>query len=133
VEYTATTGRGFTASRPVHELSIVQALIDQVDEEVRRSGHTGRVVRLNLIIGRLSGVHADSIRFGFEMLSPDTLLAGARLEIDEPLPDCRCAACAAITPIEELIVACPRCGSDQITIDGGQELLLQSIELEEPS
>ena len=62
--------------------------------EVAQSGHSGRVVGLHLVIGRLSGVHADSIRFAFELLSPDSIAAGAELAIDRH----RAAATATTAP-----------------------------------
>lgn len=115
----------------MHELSIVESLIEQVQHEINRSGHEGRVVRLDITIGRLSGVNADSIRFAFELLSPDTLLDGADLRITQPKAVCRCKACEARTEIDELVAACPACGSGRITLEGGQDLLLDSIELED--
>src|SRR5512141_1978884 len=102
----------------MHELSIVQALIDQVEQEVGGSGAAGRVVRLDLVIGRLSGVSVDSIRFGFEVLSPGTLLEAARLEIDEPRAECVCRDCGRRTVVDELQMACPVCGSAATTIEG---------------
>jgi Zn finger protein HypA/HybF involved in hydrogenase expression len=36
-------------------MSIVQALIEQVESEIERAGQTGRVTRLELAIGTLSG------------------------------------------------------------------------------
>lgn len=114
----------------MHELSIVQTLIEQVEEEVERSGHDGRVVSLDLVIGRFSGVCVDSIRFAFEMLAPDTSLDGAKICVTEPKAVCRCLSCSASTEFDELAPACPECGSDEIVIEGGRELVLQSIELE---
>jgi hydrogenase nickel incorporation protein HypA/HybF len=115
----------------MHEVSLVEALVEQVESEVQRAGHVGRVVQLNVSIGRLSGVNADSFRFAFEMIAPETSLAEARLEIDLQPAYCRCAACGVLTPIEDLMAHCPACGSPEITFQGGRELLLQSIELEE--
>ncbi len=115
----------------MHELSIVQALLEQVQAEVEKSGQRGRVVSLQLVIGRLSGVHADSIRFGFELLSPHSIADGARLCIEQPKARSRCRACGAETEIDEIVICCPACGDPDITICGGQELLLQSIELED--
>lgn len=115
----------------MHELSIVEALIEQVEKEVRRSGHQGRVTGLDLVVGRLSGVHADSLRFAFSIASPGTLLGGAQLRISEPTALCRCHACGQSSPIEELTAGCPLCGGASVTIEGGQELILQSIELED--
>jgi hydrogenase nickel incorporation protein HypA/HybF len=115
----------------VHEVSIVEALVEQVEGEVRRAGHSGRIVQLVVTIGRLSGVSPDSFRFAFEMLSPGTMLEGARLEIEHRPAICRCEACLASTPIEDLVAQCPRCSSPRITFEGGRELVLESIELEE--
>lgn len=114
----------------MHELAIVDALIGQVQEEVQRAQAPGRVTRVELIIGRLSGVNADSIRFAFELLAPGTLLEQARIDIEEPAAVCHCTACGTKTPIADLGASCPHCASPQITIEGGQDLVLQSIELE---
>jgi len=117
----------------VHELSIVEALIEQVEKEVEHCGHQGRVLSLALTIGRLSGVNAEAVRFSYELLSPGTIVEGAELQISEPKATCCCRACGARTELDELDAYCPECGSDQIVIEGGRELLLQSIELEDES
>jgi len=115
----------------MHEVSIVEALVEQVESEIRRAGHSGRVVRLNVSIGRLSGVNADSFRFAYEMIAPETILADARLEIDQQPAQCRCEACGVVTLIEDLVTRCPACASSEIHFEGGRDLMLQSIELEE--
>jgi hydrogenase nickel incorporation protein HypA/HybF len=89
------------------------------------------VIRLDLVIGRLSGVYVGAIRFAFELLSPGTLVEWAELRIAEPNARCRCAACGAFVEIDELAPRCPACGSSDVAIEGGQELLLETIELEE--
>ena len=115
----------------MHELSIIETLISQVDKEVLQSGQRGRITRLNLVIGRLSGVNVDSIRFAFELLTPDTSLRGSELSIEQPRASFRCQDCKAQTQIDELFASCPACGSQHVTIVGGQDLMLESIELEE--
>jgi hydrogenase nickel incorporation protein HypA/HybF len=111
-------------------MSIVQALIEQVQAEVEKSGATGTVTGLDLVIGRLSGVHVDSIRFAYEFLAPGTLLEAAELRISEPQASIVCHACQHAEPVSELVMRCPRCGSGDIVIQGGRELMLQSIELD---
>ncbi len=115
----------------MHELAIAEALIEQVRREVRRAGQNGRVTRLELAVGQLSGVHCDSLRFAFELLSPGTMVEGAKVDIDQPRAVCRCQACGAREEIDQLVVECPRCRSSQITIEEGRQLLLQSIEIED--
>ncbi len=115
----------------MHELSIVRTIIEQVEQEIRTAGHDGRVLQVELSIGRLSGVHADAIEFAFEMLAPGTRLKGATLAIDRPKAQCCCSACDARTDIEGWPSECPACGDRDFTIEGGREMLLRTIELED--
>jgi hydrogenase nickel incorporation protein HypA/HybF len=115
----------------MHELSIIEALIDQVGRELDRAGPHGRVLRLELSIGRLSGVNCESVRFAFGLLAPGTPVEDAEIVIQEPKAVCRCHGCNARTEIDDLVVQCPRCASSDVTIEGGRELVLQSIEVEE--
>lgn len=114
-------------------MSIVQALIEQVDAEVAHASLRGPVIGLELAIGRLSGVHVDSLRFAFELLSPGTIAAGAELRIAQPRPRVLCQACGVQSEIDQIELECPVCGSPLISIEGGTELLLQSIELQDES
>ncbi len=115
----------------MHELSLVEAIIEQTEKELQRAGQEGPVVGIELIIGRLSGVFCDAIRFAFDLLAPGTIVEGAKLSIVEPKAVCRCTTCDRRTEVDELIFQCPACQSDEVAIEGGTELLLQSIELED--
>ena len=115
----------------MHELSIIEAMIERVRREVERLGRHGRVLQVELVIGRFSGVHCDSIRFALELLAPGTLIDGAQVHITERPATCRCEACDARTEIDDLVSECPQCNSRKVSIEGGRELLLQSIEVEE--
>ncbi len=115
----------------MHELSVVEALIDQVKLELDRAGQHGRVAKLELLVGRLSGANPDSIRFAFGLLAQETVVEGAELVIEEPKAECCCRVCGARTEIDALVIQCPKCAGADITIEGGRELMLQSIELED--
>jgi hydrogenase nickel incorporation protein HypA/HybF len=115
----------------MHEVAIADALIEQVQSEIDRAEASGRVTRVSLVVGRLSGVNPDSLRFALDLLVKGTILESARIEIAEPAAQCQCAACGCRTEIEDLEARCPSCGSSDITIEGGRDLLLESIELEE--
>ncbi len=115
----------------MHEISIVEALIDQVRETLEQAGEKGPVLKLELSVGRLAGVNCDSVRFAFELLSPGTVAEGAEVVIHQPRATCVCRACGERTEIDELTMQCPRCGSGDISIEGGGELMLQGIDVED--
>jgi len=115
----------------MHELSIAEALIEQVGTELDRAGQNRAVKRLELAVGRLSGVHCDCLRFAFNLLSPGTPAEGAELSIRQPPAISRCRQCGAALEILEMVVDCPQCGSLEIVIEEGRELLLESIEIED--
>lgn len=115
----------------MHELSIAEALIEQVEREVERAGQVGRVTKIELSIGRLTGVHADSLLFAFGLLAPGTRVEKAEVKIREPQAVCVCQACGRRTEIAELVIDCPVCRSGEVVIDGGRDLLLESIEVED--
>lgn len=115
----------------MHEVALVEALLESVRDQVAQSGVRGRVRRVEVVIGRLSGVVPEAFRFAFEVLSPDVLGPDCELTIQEVPAVCRCRHCGTETPLEELMPFCPRCGHPDVTIEGGRDLLLQSIELDE--
>ncbi|MET3720589.1 MULTISPECIES: hydrogenase maturation nickel metallochaperone HypA [unclassified Arthrobacter] len=108
----------------MHELSIVQSLIDEV---LDKTG--GRAVSsVNLRIGPLSGVLPDALRFCFDVASAGTALAGARLRIDEPQGRGRCRTCGDHFALTDIFLLCP-CGSADVDVVAGRELRLVSVEV----
>ena len=108
----------------MHELSITQSLVDAVLDRTGERPVTGVHVR----VGRLSGVLPDAMRFCFELVSDGTPLAGAQLLIDEPDGVTRCRVCGEETIMPDLIPLCP-CGSADVDIISGRELMLTSVEV----
>jgi hypothetical protein len=64
---------------------------------------------------------------------PEEIVESARLDIRQPALSCLCVACGARSEVDALDALCPRCASREVTFDGGRELVLESIELEDPT
>jgi len=112
----------------MHELSITQSVVDMVVE--RTSGR--RIASVQLQVGKLSGVVADAMRFCFELATQGTPLEGAALKIEETTGRASCRSCGDEFDVADLILLC-RCGSADVRVIAGRELLVTSVEMmEEP-
>lgn len=115
----------------VHELGIVQELISLAEQELLKAGFEGTVSSITVRVGRLSGANPEALRFAFENSATESLLAGAELIIVEINPICKCSECGAEQEISDYIFTCPACGSNNIVIQGGADLNLESMEVED--
>jgi len=113
----------------VHELGIAQSIVEAVRQEVDRHGG-GRVSRIGLRIGELSGVNADALRFSFEVTVQDTEFTGAELAIEEVPLRFHCTRCDADFASVNFESVCPSCGSAATRASGGDELQIVYLELE---
>jgi hydrogenase nickel incorporation protein HypA/HybF len=112
----------------MHELSLTETLIDLVQEQVQGA----QVQRVVLEIGQLSAVLPEAMQFCFTACCAGTSLAAAQLEIVEVPGLAHCQDCGASVALEQPFGLCDRCGSLNLHIVQGQDLLLKSIELISP-
>lgn len=108
----------------MHELAVTQSIVEQIVDATRGT----RVAGVNLEIGKLSGVVADSVRFCFDLVTDGTPLEGAVLRIDEIRGEGRCLSCGASFPLDDLILLCP-CGSANVRLIDGNQLLIKSVQV----
>ncbi len=104
-------------------------LIDAACEEAERLGNV-RVVALHLCLGALSGVVKDALEFSFDLAAEGTVIAGARLEIEEIPIVVFCPTCRAERELPGLqSFRCPVCGGETADVVRGRELELVSMEV----
>jgi hydrogenase nickel incorporation protein HypA/HybF len=112
----------------VHEFSIALSIVDIAREEVNKNKALG-VEKIDLEIGKLSGVEVDSLKFVWEPAVKDTVLEDAKRDIDEIEGVSRCQDCDHIFPVEYLFNECPACGSQLTILQKGRELRVKSLTL----
>lgn len=108
----------------MHELAITESVVAAVSDHVG----TARVMRVQLQIGKLSGVVPDSVRFCFDICTEGTALAGARLDIVETPGRAQCRDCEATIELHDPIALCS-CGSANLQLLAGQELRIVEVEV----
>jgi hydrogenase nickel incorporation protein HypA/HybF len=111
----------------MHEYSIVQALVDRVEEVARRRGATA-VERLEVSIGEVAGVEVGLLETAFDVYRPGTLCASAALQVRVVPALWACRACGG--SIEKgRALGCAACGG-LATLVQGDEIVLERIEME---
>ena len=112
----------------MHELAITQSVVDMVVG--RTAGR--QVASVQLQVGKLSGVVADAMCFCFDLATVGTPLEGAELQIEAVPGRASCRTCSEEFDVGDLILLCP-CGSADVRIVAGDELLVTSVEMVEES
>ncbi len=116
----------------MHEVGVAQTIIDEVVRRVREAGVRGRVRAVRLRLGRLSTIVPENLRFSFGVLAKDSELGDARLEIEEVPARARCRACGLEFELDEPLFLCEGCGSPALQMLSGAEMLIDSLDVEEP-
>jgi hydrogenase nickel incorporation protein HypA/HybF len=113
----------------MHELSICQALISQV-ETIARDKLASRVTAIHIGMGPLSGVEEQLLKNAYPMASANTLADGAELFITS-IPVCiRCTKCEKDSEVKPNRLVCSHCGDWRTKLTSGDELLLMRVELD---
>ena len=113
----------------MHEMALAQGTLDIVLDNAAKHGAT-TVTRVKLVVGQMTEVVPDSLRFCFDALAKGTPAEGAELEIEiTPLLG-SCRDCQNEFAIERFRFQCPACGSAGVEIISGRELRVDQLEVD---
>ena len=113
----------------MHEMSICLAIVEEVERLVRNAGGR-RAAAITVQYGPLAGVDRESLATCFPLAAEGSLAAGAQLVLQETACRVRCRNCGleeeALRPFD----GCRSCGTLQLELLSGKELLLRNVEIE---
>lgn len=114
----------------MHERSLARALLNQI--ESYKAPHPGsRVAVIRLSIGRFSGVEPDLFQWALEELVQESPYRGASIETTIVEIEARCPECRHQFAVKSFSFTCPTCGCQRTQVIRGEELVLESLVLEE--
>ena len=113
----------------MHELSIAQALVEQVETAAAKE-QAIRVVRVVIAVGALSGVEPEALQGLFPLVADGTVAAAAELVVEKVPARVKCRGCGHETETDAFFMGCATCGSKDVDLVAGRELNITSIELE---
>jgi hydrogenase nickel incorporation protein HypA/HybF len=105
----------------MHELSIAEAVL----AVARHHAGSRRLAAVRIEVGHLRQVVPEALAFAFDLLAP-----GVELEIVEVPAEGACRACGTVTVFDGFPLACAACASLDMEIVRGEELLVESLEVE---
>ena len=111
----------------MHELSICRSIVGIVEEHAARR----QVRSVHLDIGQLRQVVPETLIFSWEIAVNATPLEGAELEVNYIAGSFDCIACGRTTQIDVPYFRC-ECGSADIEVTAGRELLVTSLDVAGP-
>jgi hydrogenase nickel incorporation protein HypA/HybF len=114
----------------MHEMSLALSIVEQTREAATREGAV-RILEVEIEVGCLAGVLADSLQFCLEAVGKDDGLADTIFRITEVGATGNCRVCAATFPADSFLVLCPSCASDDVSLNGGRELKIRSLTIED--
>ena len=111
----------------MHELAITQNIVDIA----LKSAPESQVKGITIVLGELSGIVEDSVRFCFDVVAADTAAKGAFLTFHKVPALLRCTKCAFEFKLDDGDWACPQCGNLGGEVMQGRECYIESIEVED--
>jgi hydrogenase nickel incorporation protein HypA/HybF len=112
----------------MHELGLCEGIVEAVER--RAAGR--RVTGVRVRVGARHRVVEESLDQAFEMVAAGTVADGAEVDLVVVPVTLTCRDCGHQAESLEPLGACPSCGGTDLEMDGGDELLLESIALAVP-
>lgn len=112
----------------MHEFSITQSILS-IALEKAGAVDAGKITRINLVTGELSGIVDESVEFYFDFLRRDTIAAEASLSFRHPPLQLRCRNCGTVFSPASYEWQCPGCGGRGVEVVSGREMYVESIEV----
>lgn len=113
----------------MHELTLMGGVFDVIDSTLSQHS-VEKVTQVKLKIGKLTNAEPEALAFAFEVFSKGTICDGAELLVEIIPVRGQCQNCGEEFFLEELLFLCPKCKNPEIKVTQGNELLLESLEVE---
>ena len=113
----------------MHEASIAMDLVQLVIEQAKLHG-AKKVTRVVVRLGKLSSIIPEALDFAWQSARADTVAKHARLEIEVIPARAKCSTHGEVLLDLQRGIRCPICDLPTPQIIAGEELELDSLELE---
>jgi hydrogenase nickel incorporation protein HypA/HybF len=107
----------------VHEFGLCEGVLEAV--QTRAAGRPVAGIRVRC--GVRHAVDPDTMAQAFGFVAAGTEADGAAVEVVTVPATLTCRDCGAASETTDQLAVCPRCGSANVELTGGDELVLESV------
>jgi hydrogenase nickel incorporation protein HypA/HybF len=121
----------------VHEFSVTSQIVQNVLTEAEKR-KAKKVTAVYLVIGKLTFLGLEQVRFAYEVLTKDTIMEGSKLVIEEQEGVVKCSHCGyeggfkyeddPLYHVPMPTLKCPQCGN-LVNITAGKECIIKSVKM----
>ena len=121
----------------MHEFSITSQIVQNVLAEAEKRG-AKKVTEVNLVIGKLTFLGLDQVRFAYDVITKGTIAEGSKLVIEEQEGFVKCSNCGyqggfkyeddPLYHVPVPTLKCPKCSST-VSIAAGKECTIRNIKI----
>ena len=124
----------------MHEFSVTSQMVQSVLTEAQKQ-KAKKVLEVHMVVGKLSFLGLEQVRFGYKVLVKGTIMEGSKLFIEEREGQVKCPNCGYegeisyeddssyhVPGIPVMTLRCPKC-SGTVEIVGGRECLIKSVKI----
>lgn len=115
----------------MHEFSMARALLMQVNKIAAANGG-GQIKEVRIRCGPLAGIEPLLLEEAFYKMRYQYHCDQTRLWIDEERLMADCRSCGSSFSPDQFRFICPICGSGDTTITRGDQIMIESIVLDQP-
>jgi len=113
----------------VHEMSLMGGVFEVIERTLSQY-EIRRVLQVKLKVGELTNAEPDALQMVFEAFCKDTICEGAELIVERVRVRGRCRNCELEFSVKSMFFLCPKCQNTSIEVIEGEELLIESLEVE---
>ena len=111
----------------MHGIGISEDILKIVKRRAKEKG-LSQVKKLKIRIGEMYMVGEEEILKTFDMVSKGTIAEGASIKVDIVPLAIKCSECEKIVQGKQFSLSCPNCGSMNLGVLSGEELIVEGIE-----
>jgi hydrogenase nickel incorporation protein HypA/HybF len=113
----------------MHEWSICKSILKTLQQAAQRQKFE-RVLSVTVGIGGLSCLDAQALQFGFEVFRQGSIAENAVLNVVDIEVKAKCPECQHVFLATSRFPDCPLCGQAMCDIIQGDDIIIQTIEVQ---